>query len=193
MGDLFIGLVHYPATNKRGDVVATAVTNLDIHDIARTARTYGVSRYFIINPMPSQRRLVGRIVDHWTAGYGSSYNPDRGLALATVAVTEDLDGAVRAILEAKGERPIIVGTSAQKGAKTITYRALRKLIEEDRAPYLLLFGTGWGMAEQVKDACTYMVEPIRGPGDYQHLSVRSAAAIVLDRLRGRTDEGVSNE
>jgi len=188
VGDLFIGLLHYPVTNKRGEVVATAVTNLDIHDIARAAETYGVSRYFIINPMPSQKRLVGRIVDHWVAGYGMSYNPDRGRALATVSVVDGLDDAIRAIVEVTGKEPTVVGTSARGAGKTVEYHTLRTMIQEDHAPYLLLFGTGWGMAEEVKDLCTYMVEPIRGPGDYQHLSVRSAAAVVLDRLRGRTDE-----
>jgi hypothetical protein len=184
VGELFIGLVHYPVTNKRGEVVATAVTNLDVHDIARTAKTYGVSRYFIINPMESQKRLVGRILHHWISGYGVSYNPDRGQALSTVSVVEDLDEAVSWIVEATKREPTIVGTSARRGAKTVDYQRLRAMIRQDHVPYLLLFGTGWGMTEQVKDLCTYMVEPIQGPGDYQHLSVRSAAAIVLDRLRG---------
>ena len=84
--------------------------------------------------------------------------------------------------------PVIVGTSARSGKETIDYDRLRTMIREHCAPYLLLFGTGWGMTEEVKDLCTYMVEPIQGPGDYHHLSVRSAAAIVLDRVRGRTDE-----
>jgi hypothetical protein len=188
VGELFIGLVHYPVTNKRGDVVATAVTNLDVHDIARTAKTYGVSRYFIINPMWSQKRLVDRIVDHWITGYGLAYNPDRGRALSTVVVVEDLGKAIRSIVEMTKKEPTIVGTSARKGRKTVGYHRLRTMIQEDNVPYLLLFGTGWGMTEQVKDLCTYMVEPIQGPGDYQHLSVRSAAAIVLDRLRGKADE-----
>ncbi len=188
MGELFIGLVHYPVTNKRGEVVASAVTNLDIHDIARTAKTYGVSRYFIINPMESQKRLVDRIVSHWVTGYGVAYNPDRGRALATVTVVEDLNEAIRSIVEITKKEPTVVGTSARRGANTVDYHRLRTIIQEDHVPFLLLFGTGWGMTEQVKDLCTYMVEPIQGPGDYQHLSVRSAAAIVLDRLRGRADE-----
>jgi len=188
VGELFIGLVHYPVTNKRGEVVATAVTNLDVHDIARAAATYGISRYFVINPMESQRRLVGRIVGHWTEGYGGTYNPDRGTALSTIAVVENLASAVRCITEATKQEPVIVGTSARRGKKTIDYQRLRTMIIEDHAPYLLLFGTGWGMTEEIKDLCGYMVEPIEGPGDYKHLSVRSAAAIVLDRLRGRTDE-----
>jgi hypothetical protein len=30
----------------------------------------------------------------------------------------------------------------------------------------------------------YILEPIYGPGEYNHLSVRSAVAIILDRLLG---------
>jgi len=187
VGELFIGLIHYPVTNKRGDVVATAVTNLDIHDIARAAATYGVSRYFVVHPMQSQRRLVGRILDHWISGYGGSYNPDRGRALTTISVVESLSEAIRSILETTKEEPIIVGTSAKRGSKTVDYDTLRSKIGQDHTPYLLLFGTGWGMTEEIKELCAYMVEPIQGYGDYQHLSVRSAAAVVLDRLRGRTD------
>jgi hypothetical protein len=186
--DVSIALIHGPVLNKRGEEVTTSVTNLDIHDIARAAQTYGVSRYFIINPLPSQKRLVDRIVDHWVAGYGMTYNPDRGRALATVSVVEALDDAIGSIVQATGKVPTVVGTSARRGGRTVGYHALRTMIQEDHAPYLLLFGTGWGMTEKVKDLCTYMMEPIRGPGDYQHLSVRSAAAVVLDRLRGRTDE-----
>ncbi len=193
MGELFLGLVHYPALNKRGEVVATSVANLDIHDIARTAKTFGVSRYFIINPMRSQRRLAQRIIDHWMVGYGMSYNPDRAEALAVVSVVESLTGAVEVIVGVTGRQPAIVGTSARAGQETLSYGRLRRMLEEDPSPVLLLFGTGWGMAQELKETCAYMVEPIKGTGPYQHLSVRSAAAIVLDRLRGEkdTDRSVS--
>jgi hypothetical protein len=30
----------------------------------------------------------------------------------------------------------------------------------------------------------YILEPVYGPGEYNHLSVRSAVAIILDRLAG---------
>ncbi len=43
--DIYIGLVHHPVRNRHGETVATAVTNLDIHDIARAARTYGIRGY----------------------------------------------------------------------------------------------------------------------------------------------------
>ncbi len=34
------------------------------------------------------------------------------------------------------------------------------------------------------DNADFFLEPIKGPSDYNHLSVRSAVAIVLDRLLG---------
>ena len=48
---------------------------------------------------------------------------------------------------------------------------------------LLLFGTGWGLTVEVLGQADMVLEPIRGVGDYNHLSVRAAAAVILDRLR----------
>jgi hypothetical protein len=50
-------------------------------------------------------------------------------------------------------------------------------------PELLLLGTGWGLAAEVLERVDDVLEPIAGSGPYNHLSVRTAAAIVLDRLR----------
>ena len=46
MAKVYLALVHYPVYNKRMDVVATAVTNLDVHDIARSSCTYGIAHLF---------------------------------------------------------------------------------------------------------------------------------------------------
>ena len=51
-------------------------------------------------------------------------------------------------------------------------------------PFLLVFGTGWGLTEEMFDRADFALEPIKGAGDYNHLSVRAAAAIMLDRLLG---------
>ena len=188
MGEVFVGLVHYPVLNKNGEVVATSVTNLDIHDIARASKTYGVSRFFIINPMQTQKRLVERIVEYWCEGGGRSYNPLRGEALKNVEVVEDLASAIGMIVRITGEEPKIVGTWAGHDGESLTLSELRGKLDKDGSPYLILFGTGWGMTEPIKEMCTYVVEPIRGVDEYHHLSVRSAAAIILDRIRGRTEK-----
>jgi hypothetical protein len=51
-------------------------------------------------------------------------------------------------------------------------------------PSLILFGTGWGLAPAVLDQADAFLAPLRGasPDGYNHLSVRAACAIVLDRL-----------
>lgn len=71
MAPVYIGLVHYPIYNKHMEVVTTALTNYDLHDIARTAKTYGVRTYFIIHPIESQREMALRIMTHWKREAGS--------------------------------------------------------------------------------------------------------------------------
>ena len=50
MKNISIALLHYPVYNKNKEIVASSVTNFDIHDIARCARTYGINKYFIVHP-----------------------------------------------------------------------------------------------------------------------------------------------
>jgi hypothetical protein len=53
-------------------------------------------------------------------------------------------------------------------------------------PVLVLFGTGWGLSPALIDDADVRIEPIRARGEtgYNHLSVRAACAITLDRLLG---------
>ncbi|MBN1881298.1 MAG: RNA methyltransferase [Deltaproteobacteria bacterium] len=186
MGDLYIGLVHYPVKNKRGDIVASAVTNLDIHDIARIAKTYNVAGFYIIQPMPSQKRLVAWIISHWTEGYGGEYNPIRAEAFDLISLVDAIDDAIAAIGEEAGRPPLVVGTWAGYSGTAIDYERMGAIIKSGVEPVLILLGTGFGMADEVEEVCTYILEPIHGNGGYNHLSVRAAAAIILDRLRGVT-------
>jgi hypothetical protein len=39
MADLYLALLHYPVYDKDHKIVTTSITNMDIHDIARSART----------------------------------------------------------------------------------------------------------------------------------------------------------
>ena len=59
---------------------------------------------------------------------------------------------------------------------------------QDGWPYLLMFGTGWGMSEELLERSDYFLEPVSGPTDYNHLSVRSACAVILDRLLGERED-----
>ena len=184
MANLYIGLVHYPIMNKHKDVITTAITNYDIHDIARASITYDVSKYFVIHNIPAQRELAATIMEHWKSGFGSTYNPDRKDAFTEVELVNSIRKAVDLVTEAEGVRPIIATTDARTYDNTITYSAMRKHLENDSRPVLVLFGTGYGMTKETMEEFDCILEPIYGHGEYNHLSVRSAVSIILDRLRG---------
>ncbi len=186
MASVYLGLVHYPIYNKNGDIITTAITNFDIHDIARTSRTYGIKKYFIIHPHESQAALANDIVTYWRDGYGAEYNPDRKEAFGTLDIVTDIESAVKVITEREQISPIIVTTDARTFPNTVSYRSLRKTINTSDKPVLLLFGTGWGIEKTVMSSFDYILEPIYGPCDYNHLPVRAAVAIILDRLLGET-------
>lgn len=185
MADVYLALIHAPVYNKNMEVIATSITNLDLHDIARCAATYGLKRYFVVHPAEAQRQLAQRIMGFWQEGYGAEYNPDRKTAFALVKITDSL-GQVMAEVEAEqGVTPVKVATDARKYANTVTYAQLREDIDTQERPILLLFGTGWGLLKEDMEQMEQILEPIYGPADYNHLSVRSAVAIILDRLLGR--------
>ncbi len=176
-----LALVHYPVVNRTGETIGSAVTNLDLHDIARAARTYGVSTYWVVTPDTQQQELVAEIVAHWTKGYGGSVNPDRKEALSLIRVCADLDDVVREMTEKWGVTPRICATCARPGQSTAGYAAVRRMHAEG-SPLLLLFGTAWGLAPEVLAAADEILPPVQGTGGYNHLSVRSAVSIILDRL-----------
>jgi hypothetical protein len=184
MADLFLALLHHPVLDKNGQIVTTAVTNIDIHDIARSACTYGVRRFFVVTPVRALRALSLKIIEHWETGFGSTYNLTRKEALALVAVEPDLDGTLVAIERETGQQPTVVATSARPAERMVRFDDLRDRLAADPTPYLLLFGTGWGLAPELLQRADLRLEPVIGPTPYNHLSVRAAAAIILDRLYG---------
>ena len=180
-----IALLHYPVYDRNSRVIATAVTNLDIHDMARLARTFGLFRYYVVTPVDEQRILAERIRAHWQDGWGGSYNPDRREALELLRVSPEL-GDVLADLEDSFQRPArIVVTGAKERPGAISCNGLRRRIQDEEGPFLLLFGTGWGLTDELFERADFVLEPVKGAGEYNHLSVRAAAAIILDRLMGQ--------
>jgi len=183
MADLYLALLHYPVYDKDHNVVTTSITNMDIHDIARSACTYGVKRYFVATPVRTLRALSEKILDHWRSGYGSVYNETRKEALSLVAVADDLEAVIKAIEKESGESPCVVVTSARFGPRRSSFPEVAKMLSNPGPPLLLVLGTGWGLVEEMLEKADVVLEPIQGVGEYNHLSVRAAAAIMLDRLR----------
>jgi hypothetical protein len=179
--NLHVALIHYPVINKHGDTVASAVTNLDLHDIARAARTFGVQSFHVITPLDDQRALAQRIVRHWTHGHGREHHPKRRAALELIQVTSCLDETRTIIGAQHGQPPTIVATCARRQAKAIGFGQLARQLRAG-APHLVIFGTAWGLAPEMLAAADNILEPIGNHQGYNHLSVRCAAAIVLDRL-----------
>lgn len=178
---LAAALVHAPVIDRRGDQVTTAVTNLDLHDIARSARTYGLHRFYVVTPVAEQQRLVKKLLGHWTEGFGGTYNPKRRLALELIRVSSTFTEALADWRDVAGEEPLPILTGASR-SDGMTFAACRGRLQE--RPGLLVFGTGWGLAPEFFEQGWAVLEPVRGAGEYNHLSVRAAAAIILDRLAG---------
>ena len=151
---LAIALVHYPVLDAKRETVTTAITNLDVHDLARSARTYGCSDYFLVHPITAQRELVLRICDHWTNGSSGKRIPDRKLALALVRVMPSLED-VYASLGGRENLEVWV-TAARKLGPSISMREAREKLEApSEKPVLVLFGTGWGIAPVVVEAADF--------------------------------------
>jgi hypothetical protein len=182
--NLAIALAHYPVYNKHHEVVTSALTNLDQHDIARSSKTFGLDRFYIVTPSEEQRKLAERISGHWQQGWGADYNPDRKEALDIVRVTPSIATAVQDFQcgFCKPVRLVVTGAATRSGSLALS--TFRTLLQDSEQPYLLLLGTGWGLTEECFAAADIVLKPIAGNGIYNHLSVRSAAAIMLDRIRG---------
>ncbi len=185
MAPLYCALVHHPVLDRDGEEVATSVTNIDVHDIARSARTYGLRGYFIVTPIEAQHPIVERIVTHWRTGAGASRIPERSPALALVEVCRSIDEAIAEIDEREGRPPRLLATSAKGGPGRRPWSEEAVRLQSDPQPVLLLFGTGHGLSDRILARSEAVLEPIAGPTAFNHLSVRAAAAITLDRLISR--------
>ena len=178
----YVALVHHPVYDRNHRVVSTALTNLDLHDIARSTRTYGLAGYFIVHPVEAQRELAARIAGHWTGPGGAERNDFRRMAVERVSVVPSVEEAISAVTARENRRPVVVSTAARPAPAVVSYEALPGQVAG--APVLLLFGTGWGLTDEILATCDLRLAPIQAQSDYNHLSVRSACAIVLDRLWG---------
>lgn len=179
-GNLYLALVHWPVYNRGGETVATSVTPLDLHDLGRIALTYGVAGYYVTNPYESQRRLVEEIIYHWREGVGGEHSPQRKRALATAKMVPTVEAAFDDVAAAEGREPFVVATTARRTQDALPAEDL--WTAAGGRPVLLLFGTGSGLTEDILFAADAVLEPISGSGDFNHLPVRAAVAIYVDRI-----------
>jgi hypothetical protein len=175
---LSVALVHHPVLDAKNAVGTSTLTTIDVHDLSRSARTYGCEALYIVHPIEAQRALAHRIIDHWTHGSSAKRIPDRKDALAIVRVVPTLDDAMTAC----GPGTRVWVTAARAIGQPKTFASARAELASEGSPVLLVFGTSWGLAPEVVDRADALLEPIHGAGDWNHLSVRAACAIALDRL-----------
>jgi hypothetical protein len=195
-----IALVHHPVLSAQGEVVTSAITSLDVHDIARSARTYGLAAYYLIHPVPAQRALVTQICAHWTTGSSAARIPSRQEALRLCVPLATLDDAVadHAARDGVATSAVELWTTTAYSTRCVSFPDARRRLEEagTSSSVMLLLGTSWGLADDVRNRATLELEPIMGrrgtavrghadaAPDFNHLSVRAACAITLDRLFG---------
>jgi len=184
VADLFLALVHHPVVDRNGRIVTSAITSLDLHDLARSACTFGVRAFFIVHPVAEQRQFAETVIDHWKFDFGRTFDGRRREALELVRIVPALDDAVTAVEHLTGARPLVVHTSARTQTGVSFTELRERIAEPDSPPLLILLGTGFGLAPEVANRSDLLVQAIRGVGDYNHLSVRAAGAIILERLRG---------
>ncbi|MTI60764.1 MAG: RNA methyltransferase [Firmicutes bacterium] len=179
---IYLGLIHYPIYNKRGAEITTTITNMDLHDIARAGKTYSIEKYYVVNPLKSQQSLVRRMKKYWESDYGAEYNSNRQEAFSILDIAGSMENVIEDIFRETGSPPILVATDANPFANSVSYSQMREIVFAADRPILIIFGTGWGLTEKTLQECDYILEPVYGRGNFNHLSVRSAVSIILDRL-----------
>jgi len=183
-------LLHYPISGRTGEVIHTSVTNMDVHDLSRTCRTYEIDHYYLVTPIIEQKTMVERILGHWARPASREWHPDRFEALSRTQVLPDFE-AVKADLKSRypGAKIEVAMPDARPLPDQVSYPEIRERwdSEPEAGVKIVVFGTGWGVAPEFYPEVQTFLAPIDGPlgrEGYNHLSVRSAAAIILDRLWG---------
>jgi tRNA (guanine37-N1)-methyltransferase len=199
--NLSLALMHHQVLDKEKKTADASLTNLDVHDMARASRTYGVANFFVAGLREDQELILEKVLEHWLKGPGSVSNPDRKAALSLVSAARNLEDVLSLLERQYGERPLVWGSSADYGNENCLPRgrkskknrtcACKPVIPFDEAgkilythPAVLLLGTGHGLAPEILEKCDQLLPPIRRFSEYNHLSVRSAGTVLLDRLLG---------
>jgi len=181
----YVILMHSQVMLEQGREGTSSVTSLDIHDIARSAATYGIKKYFIVTPLADQQKIVRKLLEFWQTEVGAEYNPQRFEALKSVMLVSTIDEAMHEIEQQEAKKPLLIATSAKQheNVPSITYFDQEK-VWEPRRPVVFIFGTARGLAPSLIEKCDFLLGPLKGFSTFNHLSVRSAAAIIFDRWFG---------
>ncbi len=180
----YVALLHDQVIVQEGVVGTSSVTSMDIHDIARSSKTYGIKEYFVVTPLEDQQKIVETILQFWHTS-GVEYNANRSDAVKLITIKESLDSTIETIMKKEGKKPLVIGTSARavEGVELLSFYDQSKVWEQER-PVLFIFGTAKGLSEDLLQRCDFVLMPIEGFVLFNHLSVRSAVAIILDRWMG---------
>ena len=182
---VYVIQLHYPVMDRNGLESTTSITGMDLHDIARACSTYGVRKYFVVTPIASQREMIKKIASHWTTGCGAEFNPDRAEAMRKIKAVSSFERAIEWIESREKKPPRTIATTARERPDQVNWINLKAAVLTEKLPVAFIFGTGSGLCGRVIDSCEAVMSPISGgSGSYNHLSVRSAVSITLDRFFG---------
>jgi tRNA (guanine37-N1)-methyltransferase len=181
----YVVLMHDDILLKNGEVGTSSVTSIDIHDIARSSATYGIKGFYVVTPLADQQAVVSTLMNFWHSSEGAQYNQHRYKAMASVVLKSSLDDVINDISQREGEQPLLLATCAKvrDHEKKITYND-QSIVWQQQKPVLFMLGTSHGLSPAVIDRAHYLLLPIYGFSSFNHLSVRSAAAIIFDRWLG---------
>ncbi len=186
----YVVLMHSEIVLKGGAVGTSSVASLDIHDIARSSATFGLKGYFLVTKLEDQAQLVNTFLDFWKSHDGKEYNKNRYQAMHSVQTASSIDEVIEKITQIENAAPLMIATCARKQqlqTPQIDYHSQGTVWAHNR-PVLFIFGTAHGLSSSIIERCDYLLLPVNGMTSYNHLSVRSAAAVIFDRWFGLNEK-----
>lgn len=178
-GRVWLALVHYPVRDATGAEIAATCSERDLVDLGRLSLVYPVEAAFVVQPLEAQGALVERLIAHGTRA-------DRAHArghLGRLRLVATLADAVALASDAAGRPVTVVATTARPSDDAVAAATLRARLERGEDA-LILFGKASGLADHVIAGADARLAPVGGGTGFDHLPVRPAIAIVLDRLLG---------
>ena len=175
-------LCHYPVWTDGEKSGCSSLTNLDIHDIGRISRCYGLGPFFVLHPLDDQRKILNEILSHWLTRSGGY--EDRKKALNLVHAVQNFEEISKFFMQYHGQEPYWFVSSAswpEKNGECVSISEARKICGQ--GPAVICLGTARGLDVNKLPFKFMRLAPIRFL-DENHLPVRAAAAIMADRILG---------